>query len=345
MATDLLSHVLTLVRLTGALIFQVEVKGPWGVVAQPTVEKFAPLLPPGTNQVIAFHIVLDGRCWVRHAAHDWFPVPAGHAVVIAHGDRHELCDQPGRTTVPFATMLGKRALLDARQVRFENGPGESTRLLCGFLGCDRRAFEPLCRSLPPVFKVDLGPRMDTLVRYAAANALDDDPGAASLRGRLAELLFVAALRLHMQSLPANATGWLAGLHDPLVGRAMQSLHETPWRHWSVEDLARVTASSRSVLAERFRAVIGEPPMHYLTGLRMHLAARRLRESRQSIASVADEVGYESDAAFQRAFKRSFGTPPATWRRNQASGAVTGRVPHQRERRSRQRRSTDGAIPQ
>lgn len=344
MATDLLSDVLTLVRLTGALIFQVEVKGAWGVAGHPTVEKFAPLLPPGTDQVIAFHIVLDGRCWVRHATHDWFVVPAGHAVVIAHGDPHDLSDQPGRATVPFASMLGDRPLLDVRRVRYENGPGEPTRLLCGFLGCNRRAFEPLCRSLPAIFDVDLGPRMDTLVRYAVANALDDAPGAAGLRGRLAELLFVCTLRLHMQSLPENATGWLAGLRDPLVGRALQVLHETPRRRWSVEDLARVTASSRSVLAERFREVIGEPPMHYLTRLRMQLAVRRLSESRQSIATVADEVGYESSAAFQRAFKRCFGTPPGTWRSNLARNADPGRVPRQHERRSSHRWSADSVIP-
>ncbi|MGY3041486.1 AraC-like DNA-binding protein [Rhodanobacter sp. TND4EL1] len=336
MASDLLSDVLTLVRLTGALIFQVEVKGPWGVAAQPTVAKFAPLLPSGTNQVIAFHIVLEGQCWIRLAAYDWAMVPAGHAVVIAHHEPHELCDQPGRATVPFAAMLGGRPLLEVRRARFDNGPGEPTRLLCGFLGCDRRAFKPLCLSLPPIFDVDLGSCMESLVPYAVANALDDDPGAAGLRGRLAELLFIAALRLHMQSLPATATGWLAGLRDPLVGRALQAMHEMPCRHWSVEKLVSVTASSRSVLAERFREVIGEPPMHYLTGLRMQLAAHRLSESRKSMASVADEIGYESSAAFQRAFRRRFGTPPATWRRDQAKEVESGSAPRRHERQVRDR---------
>jgi AraC family transcriptional regulator, alkane utilization regulator len=315
MADDLLSDALALVRLTGAFLFQVEVTGPWGVAAHPTLDKFAPLLPAGTNQVIAFHIVLEGHCWVRHPTRDWLDVRAGHAVVIPHGDAHDLCDRPGRATVPFPSILQGRSMLDVRVARFDTGPGESTRLLCGFLGCDQRAFEPLCRSLPPLFEVDFGSRMDTLVSYTVANALDDDPGAAGLRGRLAELLFLCALRLHMQSLPANATGWLAGLRDPLVGRALHALHQSPCRRWSVEDLAAATASSRSVLAERFRVVIGEPPMHYLTRLRMQLAARRLTESRRSIASVADDVGYDSSAAFQRAFKRCFGMPPAAWRRH------------------------------
>lgn len=315
MASDLLSDALTRVRLTGALIFEVDLEGAWGVAGHPTLDKFAPLLPPGTTRIIAFHIVLQGRCWIRHASRDWFEVPAGHAVVIAQGDPHDICDQPGRATAPFSAMLEQRGLLDVRRVRFRNGAGESTRLMCGFLGCDQRAFEPLCRSLPPVFEVELGARMDTLVRYAVANALDDSPGAAGLRGRLAELLFLSALRLYMRDLPADATGWLAGLRDPLVGQALQAMHAQPCRRWTVDELAAVVASSRSVLAERFRDIIGEPPMHYLTRLRMQLAARRLDESRHSIARVAGEVGYDSSAAFQRAFKRCFGVPPAAWRKH------------------------------
>ncbi|HJP98429.1 MAG TPA: AraC family transcriptional regulator [Rhodanobacteraceae bacterium] len=319
MSTDLLSDVLALVRLTGALIFEVELKGPWGVTGHPTLGKFASLLPAGTSQVIAFHVVTEGSCWIRHDARGWFELTAGRAVVVPAGDPHDLCDRPGRPTVPFAAVLGERSLPEARRIRFDCGPGAPARLLCGFLGCDRRAFDPLCRSLPAVFEVELGDQADTLVRFAVANALDDSPGAAGLRGRLAELLFLSALRLYMRELPPDATGWLAGLRDPLVGRALQAMHASPCRAWTVEELAAATASSRSALAERFRQLIGEPPMHYLTRLRMQLAARRLGDSRQSIACVADEVGYDSSAAFQRAFKRCFGVPPAAWRRHAAAG--------------------------
>lgn len=319
MAVDLLSDALALVRLSGALIFRVDITGPWGVAAHPTVEKFATLLPPGTSQIIAFHVVLDGQCWIRHPSRDWFVLPRGHAVVIPHGDQHDLGDRPGCMTVPFSSMIEGRSLLDLRHARLETGPGKSVSLLCGFLGCDQRAFDPLCRSLPPLFVVDLGARRDALIRYAVANALDDSPGAAGLRGRLAELLFLSTLRRYMRDLPADATGWLAGLRDPLVGRALHALHEQPCRRWSVDELAATIASSRSVLAERFREIIGEPPMHYLTRLRMQLAARRLGDSRQSIACVADEVGYDSSAAFQRAFKRCFGVPPAAWRRHAVAG--------------------------
>lgn len=315
MAIDLLSDVLTLVRLTGALVFEVNLKGTWGVSGHPTLKKFAPLLPGGTTQVIAFHIVCEGQCWVQHASRGWFELPTGHAVVITHGDPHDICDQPGRTTVPFTEMLHGQSLPDLRRVSFEYGAGKATRLLCGFVGCDQRVFDPLCCSLPPVFEVDLGSRVDTLVRYALENALDDSLGAAGLRSRLAELLFLSAVRLYMRGLPADATGWLAGLRDPLIGRALQALHQAPCQRWSVESLAISVGCSRSVLAERFRQVIGEPPMHYLTRLRMQIAARRLDESHHSVTRVADEIGYDSSAAFQRAFKRCFGVPPATWRRH------------------------------
>lgn len=318
MAVDLLSDVLTLVRLTGALIFRVDFHGPWGVAGHPTLEKFAPLLPPGTNQVMAFHVVLDGECWMHHATRDWFAVAPGEAVVVTRGDLHGLGDQPGRPLTPFVDMLGGRSLLDVRRVRFDTGPGGSTSLLCGFLGCDRQAFEPLFQALPPLIKVNLGERLNALVHYAVTEALDDCPGAASLRVRLAELLFTEALRTYMRVLPADATGWLAGLRDPLVGRALRTLHADPCRHWTVEELARAIASSRSCLATRFRELIGEAPMHYLTHLRMQLATQHLRQGHGSLASIADAVGYDSSAAFQRAFKRHFGVPPAAWRRTTAS---------------------------
>lgn len=339
MATDVLSAALALVRLTGALVFEVDLKGSWGIAGHPATAAFGPLLPDSNTQVIAFHVVSKGRCWIRHASRGWFELPAGHAVVVTRGDPHDLCDRPGRATMPLATLLGGRPLPDVRHLRFEHGRGASTRLLCGFLGCDRRAFEPLCRSLPPVFEVELGSRMHALVRLAIANALDDDPGTMELRGRLAELLFLTALRLYMRDLPADATGWLAGLRDPLVGRALQALHATPGRAWSVDALAASIASSRSALAARFRATLGEPPMHYLTRLRMQLAARSLHDRTCSVASVADEVGYASNAAFQRAFKRHFGMPPATWRREPAGRTPDRSTPTLRERRTHERRRT------
>lgn len=317
MTMDLLSDALKMVRLTGALIFEFDVKGPWGVVGDPLLAKLAPMLPPGSSNVIAFHVVLEGRCWIRHASCGWFAVPAGHVAVITHGGCHDLCDQPSRPTMPLEAMLDGRPLLEARHLRFETGPGDTSKVLCGFLGCDRRAFDPLCGSLPAAFQVDMGEYMQTVVAFAVKNALDDSPGAAGLRGPLAELLFLGAVRAYMRDLPPGASGWLAGVRDPVISRALQAMHEQPCRRWTVDELAAVAGSSRSALAARFTEVLGETPMHYVTRLRMYLAARQLTDSRKSLAAIAEEVGYDSPAAFQRAFKRRFDMPPAAWRKSAA----------------------------
>jgi len=311
---DLLSDVLTWVRLTGAVTFRIDVQGPWGIETRPTEAMFAPALPADTNNIIAFHIVVDGGCWLRRPPDDWFQARVGDAVVLPKGDLHELGDHPGRATIPFEKVLAGRSALDLRHERFETGEAPWASLVCGFLGCDRRAFEPLCNSLPPVFCVALGRQAPELLHYAATKALDETAGAEGVRARTAELLFMEALRLYANALPADATGWLAGMRDPLVGRALRALHAAPARSWSVETLAARTASSRSSLAARFRDTVGEPPMHYLTRLRMQLAARHLAERTCNVADVAEAVGYDSCAAFQRAFKRCFGVPPAAWRR-------------------------------
>lgn len=314
MRNDLLSEVLRLVRLTGALLFEVDITGEWGIAANPAVRTTASLLPPGTSDVIVLYVVIEGQCWIRVAGGDWVAVPARHAAVVTHGGPHEICDHPGRQTVPFDTLLDGRALSELRRLRLKIGPGSTTRLLCGFLGCDQRVYDPLCSSLPPLFQVDLGRRMQALVPYAVANALDDSPGAAGLRGRLAELFYLGAIRIYMRDLPESVPGWLAGLRDPVVARALQALHAQPSQPWSVDALATATASSRSVLAARFSDLLGETPIHYLTRLRMALAARQLTDSHKSLATIAQEVGYSSPAAFQRAFKRNIGLPPATWRK-------------------------------
>ena len=317
MSDDLLSDVLKLVRLTGALMFALDASGGWGLAADTTTRQFAAVLPPDTSNVISLYVVIEGAGWIRLAASGWAPVRAGDAAVITHSGSHELCARPGCRVTPFEDVLDRRPLPAVRSLRLARGSGPGpgpTRLLCGFLGCDRRAFDPLCYALPPLFRVDLGARMQTLVPYAVANALDDSPGAAGLRERLAELLYLAAVRVHMRELPDSASGWLAGLRDPVVGRALRALHAEPARHWSVDELATAAASSRSALAARFSDELGQAPMHYLTRLRMLLAARQLADSRKSLATIAAEVGYDSPAAFQRAFKRDFGVPPAAWRR-------------------------------
>jgi AraC-like DNA-binding protein len=338
MASDILSDALKMVRLTGALMFRLDIKGRWRVANAATeASEMARLLPAGTDQIIVFHIVNEGECWMRHPPGDWVHTSAGEAVVLAHGAAHDICNCREATPVPFREVLGDRAFLDLRDLRFDLGPEPRVEIICGFLGCNRRAFAPLCAALPDFCKVRLSEAARGLVGYALSDALDERPGADSLRVHMAELLFMDALRQYMLDMPENTTGWLAGLRDPLVGRALRALHEHPSHDWSVDDLAAAIASSRSCLAARFRDIIGEPPMHYLTQLRMQLAARRLEESHQSIARVAEEIGYDSCAAFQRAFKRHFGVPPATWRRHLAQSGNRASSSRQFEKRVHDRR--------
>lgn len=314
MSVDILSDVFRMVRLSGAMMFRFDVSGRWSIANAATpAANLARLLPPGTDQIIVFHIVNEGECWMRHPPGDWVHTRAGDAVVLAHGAAHDIANLTEATPVPFREVLGKRSFLDLRSLRFSPGAEPGVQILCGFLGCSRRAFAPLCASLPEFCKVSLGEAARSLVRYAVFETLVERPGANTLRVRMAELLFMEALRLYMQELPEDATGWLAAVRDPVVGRALRALHRAPGRDWSVDALAKTAASSRSNLAARFHDVLGEPPMHYLTQLRMQMAAELLRDRAGNITRVADEVGYDSAAAFQRAFKRHFGVPPGAWR--------------------------------
>jgi AraC family transcriptional regulator, alkane utilization regulator len=311
---DLLSDALSMVRLTGAVIFRIRVEGPWCVAASARLEDFKPALPPGTNHLAAFHVVLSGECWLRCPPQGWAQAREGDAVVLPHGQPHDIGDHRQDNPPPIRAVLGGLSPLDLRDIRFNTGEGSRTEVLCGFLGCDRRAFSPLFAALPAMFVVALGEGAQPLIRYSVNEALSDAPGAQSLRVRLAELMFLESLRGYIRSLPPDATGWLAGLCDPLVSKALRLMHETPRSEWTVEALSERAACSRALLAERFKTVIGEAPMHYLTRVRMHHAARRLSDSGSSLETIADEVGYASSAAFQRAFKRCFGVPPGAWRR-------------------------------
>lgn len=312
---DILSDVLDRVHLTSALIFRIDPAGPWCVEANPTYAKIAGVLPAGTNQIIAFHAVVAGDCWFRYRKDAWFVAGPGQVVVLPHGGLHRMGDKPGQTATPFESILEGRALTELRHERFGAGRGPRITLLCGFLGCDRRAFEPLFASLPLYFCVRLDTSPGSLLGHAATEIVDNAPGAGSVRLRLTELLFIETLRRYIGALPDDAGGWLAGMRDPVVGRALHALHQAPEQDWSVATLAEAAASSRSSLAARFRDVLGEAPMHYLAHLRMQKAARLLQGRASNISCIAEEVGYASPAAFQRAFKRYYGVSPGAWRRN------------------------------
>jgi AraC-like DNA-binding protein len=194
-----------------------------------------------------------------------------------------------------------------------------TTLVCGFIGVDLRPFNPLLATLPRLLHLPgAGGRSEQFAQLAAEESARRRPGAEALLERLSEMMFVDAIRRHVEQLPEQSTGWLAGLRDRFVGRALALLHDKPAFEWTVEELSRQVGLSRSALHERFVEMIGQPPMQYLTQWRMQAASRLLRDTRSTVASIAVDVGYDSEAAFARAFKRSTGVPPAAWRRQQGA---------------------------
>lgn len=314
---DVLSEVLKAVRLNGAVLFRGEFGAPWCIAARPETAIAEHLSSPGMH-LISFHVVLEGCFWARLPPADALCVQAGEVLVVPHGDAYILGDTTQGSPVPAGQLFAGTPLSEMRSLQW-GGDGVRVRALCGYLSCERNAFAPLFAALPRMFKVRLretgaAPTLDPLLAYAEQEAWSPRPGAEGLRLRMAELMFVEALRRYMEALPAAESGWLAGLRDPLVGRALALLHEAPQQRWTVDALAQAAATSRSRLAERFKDVLGEPPMQYLARWRMLLAARRLRESRDSVSTVAEAVGYDSPAAFQRGFVRHMGTTPAKWRK-------------------------------
>lgn len=325
MPMDVLSEVLNAVRLTGAVMFRGEFGAPWCIAARPENAIAEQLSSPGA-QLISFHVVLQGHLCARLPQADALQVEAGEVLVVPHGDAYLVGDSALAMPIPAAEVFAGTPLAQMRSLRW-GGQGEGMRVLCGYLSCQRQAFAPLFAALPRMFKVRLQAAaeatLDPLLVYAEREVLSPRPGAAGLKLRMAELMFVEALRRYMEALPEAESGWLAGLRDPLVGRVLSLLHESPAQRWTVETLAQAAASSRSRLAGRFKDVLGEPPMQYLARWRMLLAARRLRESRDSIATIAEAVGYDSPAAFQRGFARHMGSTPAQWRRRGDRAASSG----------------------
>lgn len=321
---DILSEVLNRVHLTGALTFRIDVNGLWCLEADPPAEDFLPILPRGTNHIIVFHIVVDGECWFRNQRSNWVLARCGDVVVLPFSGRHQIGNQPDSKAIPLTQVLGDLNYGLLKYQKFNLGDGPQVSLLCGFLGCNRLAFEPLFASLPSLFCAHLSVVPGSLVHNAITELLDDSPGADSVRLRLTELLFLQSLRQFAGALPDDARGWLAAVRDPVVGRALHALHQTPEHDWTMNTLAAAAASSRSNLATRFRDVLGEPPMHYLMKLRMEMAAGMMHNRSRSLAGISSDVGYQSTAAFQRAFKRCFGVPPGVWRHEHETGKDVAR---------------------
>jgi AraC-like DNA-binding protein len=313
---DALSDLLRVVKLSGGVFLEAEFTAPWCVKSQVEAEDWRhALMEP--KRVIAFHYVVVGRLFLQVAGAPPVEVREGAIVLLPHNDVHTLASGPGlwaERVEPFMRPEPGAGLVQIRH----GGGGETTRIVCGFVGSDAR-HHPLLDALPPTLVLDLNgnPAFDWLsssFRFAAAELASARPGFVAVLARLSELMFVEALRCHLQSLPMDRRGWLAGLRDPAVGRALALLHTRVAHPWTTEGLAHEVFLSRSAFAERFTTLVGMPPMAYLANWRMQVAAKRLLECQLAVAQVAEEVGYEPEAAFARAFKREFSITPAQWRK-------------------------------
>ena len=319
---DALSETLRVVRLVGAIFINARFTAPW-CYQSPRADTAAPLLEPGAERVVIFHLITEGACWVELAGQAPLQLAAGDVVVFPQGDAHRMASEAG---LPAATGARLDAVLARRpRTLAYGGGGPTTRLVCGYLACDARFARLLLAGLPPLVRVnvrgsDAGAWLEASVRYALGEARSPRPGGAGVLAKLAEVLFIEVLRLYMHEPDAGRTGWLAGLGDRVVGAALNALHARPAHAWTLEELAREAHTSRSVLAERFQHLVGNSPMQYLTQWRMLLAANLLRRSNAPLARIAEDVGYQTDTAFSRAFRREYGAPPAAWRRREAARA-------------------------
>lgn len=321
-AIDPLSDVLRTVRLEGALFFLVDATSPW-CVDVPAASAFAPIILPTARHVVSYHVAVAGRGLASVPGAASVAFEAGDIVVFPHGDPYVMASAPGVApefdrdeTLAFFRDLAAGRL----PFVIPEGGGEppGAQFICGFLGCDAAPYNPVLPALPRLLHVrrpagaspDL---LDRLVDLAIAEARANRVGAASIRLGLSELMFVEVLRRHLAAASTDRPSWLTGLRDPVVARALARIHAAPGAYWSLEALAREAGVSRSVLSARFSASVGLSPMRYLAVWRLQLAARRLADGSEKIASIAEAVGFSSEAAFSRAFKKAMGRSPASWR--------------------------------
>jgi AraC-like DNA-binding protein len=319
---DVLSDVLRAVRLTGAVFFDNEAHSPW-VASSPNSTAITTVMP-GAEHVISFHSLLAGECWAEIPDDPTPPVHlrAGDIVIFPMGDPNVLCSSPGmRGEINFSiyNRPTDRALPVPYVLNQGAGGHETCHFVCGYFGCDARPFNPLLDALPRMFVAQVSPAsqnwLSNLIRVATEESEHGSAGGETMLAKLAELIFVEVVRKHIDGLPEDARGWFSALRDRHIGLAMRLIHARPAEPWTIEGLAREVGLSRSAFAERFTDYVHVAPMHYLARWRMQLAARILEKQGVSVSQAAAEVGYESDAAFNRSFKKYLGVSPGAWRRS------------------------------
>jgi AraC-like DNA-binding protein len=316
---DALSDVLRVAHLTGGVFLHAEFFAPWCIAARLTPEHCAPLLGPASHLII-YHYIVEGDLHIRVEGDEGegLVIAAGEVVLLPRNDLHLMGSDLSLPPVSGSNVIHPPKDGGLFSIHY-GGTGRRTRMVCGFLGCASAEGNPVISSLPPLLKLNLEEAgaaewIRSTFQYAAEEVSIGRPGSETVLAKVSELLFVETVRRYAEALPAGQTGWFAGLRDPYVARALTLLHRDVTRRWTVDHLGREIGLSRSALADRFIRLIGVPPMHYLANWRMQVATQKLRNTSASLAQIAGMVGYESEAAFSRAFKKAFGAAPATWRR-------------------------------
>ena len=317
---DALSDVLRVANLTGGVFLHAEFFAPWCIATRVSPEHCAPAIGPATH-LIVYHYVVEGDFLIRVEAEGGasLRLEAGELVLVPRNDLHLMGSDLNLPPVPGNEVISRPKDGGLFSIH-HGGTGKCTRMICGFLGCAGAAGNPVISALPPLLKLNVtqdgaAEWIRSTFQFAAAEVAAGRPGSETVLAKLSELLFVDSVRRYAEALPDGQTGWLAGLREPYVARALALMHRDITRHWTVDDLGREVGLSRSALADRFIRLIGVPPMHYLGKWRMQVAGEKLRGTNASLGQVAELVGYDSDAAFSRAFKKAFGVAPATWRRS------------------------------
>ena len=317
---DALSDVLRVAHLTGGVFLQADFFAPWCMSARVAPEHCSPNLGPASH-LILYHYVVEGDFRIRvdgEAGAD-LVIGTGEVVLLPRNDQHLMGSDLDLPPVAGSDII--RPPRDGGLYTIHHGgDGSRTRMICGYLGCAGAERNPVISTLPPLLKLNVeqggaAEWIRSTFQYAAAEVSAGRPGSETVLAKLSELLFVEAVRRYAEALPVGQTGWLAGLREPFVARALALLHCDIARRWTVDELGREIGLSRSALADRFIRLIGVPPMHYLASWRMQVASQELRNTNASLVQVAETVGYDSEAAFSRAFKKTFGAAPATWRRS------------------------------
>jgi AraC-like DNA-binding protein len=336
---DILSDLLRAVRFRGALFYYIDGASPW-VAEAPAAREIIPAILPGADHMIEFHGVVKGSCWAGVVGERAVRLEEGDVILFPQGDPHVMSSAPGMRApavdrgfyfsprppqLPYSLSLKEARITTAR---LDGGGADRTTLACGFLGLDARPFNPLLAALPRVVRVPgsaLGAEtwVSTFLRVVVEESNQKRPGGEAVLERMSEMLFVEVVRRQIDALPPEQTGWLAGMRDPAVGRALTLLHDRPAEPWTLERLGEEAGMSRSSLHERFVHFLGQPPMQYLTRWRMQVASGLLRDTIAKLADVSLAVGYESEAAFCRAFKREVGVSPGAWRKKRGTGGPDG----------------------